>query len=172
MCLDQAEHLGAVVLGPVRPAQAAARDRAEAQVHALDLGAVDEDLAPGPRIRQPFDGARIEFDRQRAVARIGSGSEMIGTQDGFDQVEVAPDDRVVIDVRNFLQRILDLGLEVFRRHFRVGLPGRIEARDEQREQRPCDLGIAVERGGDETLALRDAGLLQVAAVGSEHCDLA
>jgi hypothetical protein len=34
--LDQAEDLGAKVLPPVGPAQATARDRAEAQMHALD----------------------------------------------------------------------------------------------------------------------------------------
>ncbi len=34
--LDQAEHLGAEILAPVRPAQPAARDLAAAQVHALD----------------------------------------------------------------------------------------------------------------------------------------
>ena len=66
--LDQAEHLGAVVLRPVRPAQAAARDRAEAQMHALDLGAVDIDLAPRLGIRQAVQRARIELDRQRLAA--------------------------------------------------------------------------------------------------------
>ena len=53
--LDEAEHLGAEILRPVGPAQAAARDLAEAQVHALDAGRIDEDLverlaaAAGPR---------------------------------------------------------------------------------------------------------------------------
>ena len=35
-----------------------------------------------------------------------------------------------------------------------------------------DLGIAVERRRDEALALRDAGLLQVAAIGAQDGDLA
>ena len=35
-----------------------------------------------------------------------------------------------------------------------------------------DVGIAVQRGGDEILALRDAGLLQVAAIGAQDADLA
>jgi hypothetical protein len=50
--LHQAEHFRAEVLAAVRPAQAAARDRAEAQVHALDEGRVHEDLAVGPRLGQ------------------------------------------------------------------------------------------------------------------------
>ena len=99
-------------------------------MHALDLGPVDIDLAPRPRLRQPVDSARIELDRQRAVARIGFGSEMIGAQRRFDQVEVTPDDGVVIDVRNVLQRILDLGLEMLCRDIRIALLGRVEARDE------------------------------------------
>ena len=42
--LDQAEHLGAEVLLPVAPAQAAAGHGAEPQVHALDAGRVHPDL--------------------------------------------------------------------------------------------------------------------------------
>jgi hypothetical protein len=42
--LDQAQHLGAEVVTAIRPAQPAARDRAEAQVHALEPGRVHEDL--------------------------------------------------------------------------------------------------------------------------------
>ena len=50
--LDQAQYFGAEILAPVRPAQAAARDRAEAQVHAFDARRVDEDLAVRARLRQ------------------------------------------------------------------------------------------------------------------------
>ena len=49
--LDQPEHLGAEVLAAVRPAQPAAGDGAEAQVHALDPRAVDPDLELRPRLR-------------------------------------------------------------------------------------------------------------------------
>ena len=97
---------------------------------------------------------------------------MIGAQRGFDQVEVAPDDGVVVDVRHLLQRILDLGLEMLGRDLGLGLLGRVEAGDEQREQRARDLRIAVERRGDEALALRNAGLLQIAAIGAQDGDLA
>ena len=97
---------------------------------------------------------------------------MIGAQRGFDQVEVTPDDGVVVDVRHFLQRILDLGLEMLGRDFGLGLLGRVEARDEQREQRARDFRIAIEGRRDETLALRNAGLLEVAAIGPQDGDLA
>jgi hypothetical protein len=44
---DEAEHFGAEIRGPVRPADAAARDRRETQVHAFDARRVDPDLAEG-----------------------------------------------------------------------------------------------------------------------------
>ena len=50
--LDQAEDLGAEVLAPVGPAQPAAGDLAEAQVHALDPRRVHPDLELRPRRRQ------------------------------------------------------------------------------------------------------------------------
>ena len=42
--LHQAQHLGAEILRPVGPADAAARHLAEAQMHALDARRIDEDL--------------------------------------------------------------------------------------------------------------------------------
>ena len=68
--LHQTEHLGAEVLAPVRPAQTAARDRAEAQVHAFDPRRVHEDLVRRPRLRQVRDRLRLELDRDvRPAAR-------------------------------------------------------------------------------------------------------
>ena len=130
--LDQAEHLGAVVLRAIRPAQAAARHRAEAQMHAFDLGAVDEDLAPRARLGQAVDQARVELDRQRlALVARSARDEMVGAQRRLDQVEVAADDRVVVDVRNVLQRVLDLRLEVLGRDLAFLACSRVEPGDEQ-----------------------------------------
>ena len=50
--LHEAQHLGAEILRPVRPAQAAARDAAAAQVHALEARRVDEDLEHRLRLGQ------------------------------------------------------------------------------------------------------------------------
>ena len=65
--LDQAEHLGAEVVAPVGPAQAAARDRAEPQVHALDPRRVDEDLELRPRLGQVRDRRRLQLERHVGV---------------------------------------------------------------------------------------------------------
>jgi hypothetical protein len=53
--LDQAQDLGAEVLPAVRPAQPAAGDRPEPQVHALHPRRVHEDLEPRPGLRQVRD---------------------------------------------------------------------------------------------------------------------
>ena len=60
--LDEAEHLGAEILGTVGPADAAARHPAEAQMHGLDARRIDEDLEQGPRQGQALDLAALEFE--------------------------------------------------------------------------------------------------------------
>ena len=76
--LHQAEHLGAEVLAPVRPADAAARHRPAAQVHALGAGRVDEDLEARARLWQPAERGRVELEREVARpprwGRSGSSS--------------------------------------------------------------------------------------------------
>ena len=64
--LDQAQHFGAEILAAVRPAQTAARDRAEAQVHAFDARPVDEDLAVRTRLGQVRHLRRIELEADRS----------------------------------------------------------------------------------------------------------
>ena len=86
--LDQAEHLGAEVLAAVRPAQPAAGDQPEAQVHALDPRAVDQDLEARPRRGQVGDGRRVELERQVRLGRAVRGRlEEVGAQGGLDQAE-------------------------------------------------------------------------------------
>ena len=65
--LHQPEHLGAEVLAPVRPADAAAGHLAAAQVHALGARRVHEDLEARPRQRQPGKLLRVELERQVAA---------------------------------------------------------------------------------------------------------
>ena len=70
--LHQAEHLGAEVLRPVRPAQPAARDLAAAQVDALEARRVDEDLVQRPGLGQPGHLGRVELEAEEAAARPGA----------------------------------------------------------------------------------------------------
>ena len=68
--LDQTEDLGAEVLLAIRPAQPAAGDEAEPQVHTLDARRVDEDLEHRPRQREFVDQLRIQLDREH-ILRAG-----------------------------------------------------------------------------------------------------
>ena len=60
---------------PVRPAQAAAGDLPEPQVHPLDPRRVDEDLELGPRQRQFVDQPGVQLHRHHAQAarRVRAG---------------------------------------------------------------------------------------------------
>src|SRR5262249_59883287 len=60
--LDETEYLGAEVLRPVGPADAAARHLAEAQVHAFDARRIDEDLEQWARQRHQLELAARELD--------------------------------------------------------------------------------------------------------------
>src|SRR5690606_22279050 len=53
--LHEPENFGAIVLRAVRPAQPATRDMPVTQVHTFNFGTVDEDFAPGARLRQALD---------------------------------------------------------------------------------------------------------------------
>ena len=67
--LHQTEHLGAEVLAPVRPADAATRDLPAAQVHTLDARGVDEDLKARMRERQPRQPRRLQLEREPRLGR-------------------------------------------------------------------------------------------------------
>ena len=51
----QAQNFGAEILRPVGPANAAARHFAEAQMHSLEAGRIDENLVERPRQRHGVD---------------------------------------------------------------------------------------------------------------------
>ena len=64
---DEAEDLGAEILRPVGPADAAARHLAEAQMHALDPRRIDEDLVKRPRQRHGVELAAGKLDRDEVL---------------------------------------------------------------------------------------------------------
>ena len=51
----QAQNFGAEIVAPVRPAKTAAGDGSETQMHAFDIGRIDEDFDMRPRQRQFFE---------------------------------------------------------------------------------------------------------------------
>src|SRR3546814_2450498 len=95
---DQAQHRGAEVLAPVRPAQAAAGDWAEAQVGTFHARAVDEDLAIRPRLGQvrPACGVELEPDVV-LVAAVVVDLVVAGAQGGVDDAHEAAHDAVLVE---------------------------------------------------------------------------
>ncbi len=78
--LHQTQHLGAEVLAAIRPAQAAARHRAEAQVGAFHARAVDEDFAVGARLgrfghRRGVDLERDDLLRAGLLTLVEAGAQ-------------------------------------------------------------------------------------------------
>ena len=101
--LHQAQHLGAVILATIRPANAAAGHLAAAQVDALETGAVDEDLVQRPRFGQSVDETRFELETQ-VFQLAGRLLEVIATHGGLDQVEHLPEDAVLVEGFDFVER--------------------------------------------------------------------
>ena len=99
--LDQAEHLGTEVLGPLGPAQPAARDRAEPQVHRLEPRRIHEDLELGPRRGHPGHALRRELEHQ--VRGLARGLEVVGAQGGLDEGQVGAEDAVVVEAHHLVQ---------------------------------------------------------------------
>jgi hypothetical protein len=67
--LDQAEHLGAVILRPSDQRRAAAGNRAETQMNALNLRAIDKDLPERPWFGQSVEFLRVELESKCRTRR-------------------------------------------------------------------------------------------------------
>ena len=176
--LDQAEHLGAEVLEPVRPAQPAARHPAEAQVHCLQPGRVDEDLELGPRLGDPRHGAGVELEHQRlgpADARPGTGAVLlvvVGPQGGVDQRQVRAEDPVGIQAGHLVELAAEFLGDGLAALGRALLLTGIEPGLEQPDQQPGDGRVAAQDAPHIVLAEAHPALAQVLRVGAEQGHLA
>ena len=182
--LDQAEHLGAEVLEPVRPAQPAARHPAETQVHRFQPGRVDEDLELGPRRGEPGHAARVELEHQGACGRgrpLQTPREgparaltlvVVGPQGRVDQRQVRPEDPVVVEADHLVELAADLlgdGLAAFAG---AALPGRVEPGLEQPDQQPRDRPVRPQDPLHVVLAEPHPALAQVLRAGAQQGHLA
>jgi hypothetical protein len=121
--------LGAEVLAPVGPADAAARDAPSAQMNAFHARAVDEDLDQRPRRGKLVDGAAVDLEGDPLLVL-----PVVGAQRAAHGIEEAAQDAVFIERGHRIEfpreRRLD-GLDV--RLAGLGLRGAqsgLEARDE------------------------------------------
>ena len=107
--LDEAQHLGAEILGPIRPAQPAARDLAESKVHALEPRRVDEDLEHRLRLGQPRHLRRVELERQvGARPALVVATPEVGARRREDQHQVLAQHAVLGQVLDAIERVVDL----------------------------------------------------------------
>ena len=84
--------------GRSRPADAAARDLAEAHVHAFDARRIDENLVERPRQRQVGQLAAVELDRDQRL-RLAVCAELIeiGADRRLHGIDEAPEDAVFVE---------------------------------------------------------------------------
>lgn len=171
--LDQAEDLRTEVLAPVRPAQTASGDLAEAQVHTLDARRVDPDLEGRAGRRQVRDGLRIELHRDVAVRLAAVRAlEEVGAQGGLDDGEEGPQDAVLVERGDLVQGPVELFEEAVDQLGAGVLPLRGHPGLEERDQQPGGVDVVAERALHVVLAERRPGLAQVLRVGAQHHRLA
>ena len=171
--LDEAEHLGAEILRPVGPAQAPARDLAEAQVHALDARRIDEDLVERTRQRQRVDLGAFELEGDRCAGQpVLVDLEEVRADCGFDEIGEAAQDAVIIKACHRLELVFDLGADSGLPRGPIRFGTRVETGIEQRDDLLCDAVVPRQRFGEIILRVGDAGLPQVAAERAHHGDIA
>ena len=144
--LDQAQDLGAEILAPVRPADAAARDAPEAQMHALHGRRIDEDFAPGARRRQVVQPGAVEFHGEIRLGRaVLVFLPEAGAQHRVYHILEAANDAVVVQRGNVLQRRVDLLFDGVHRPGAVaGIRGIVPGMKQCRQQ-AGDIGISHQR---------------------------
>ena len=98
---NQPEHLGPVVFAPVRPAETAAGDAAEAQVYPFDARRANEEFGVRARLRQRWQ--RLCVDLQHHYRRVGVGPVVARAQRRGDQIQEAAQDAVLVQCGDLVQ---------------------------------------------------------------------
>jgi hypothetical protein len=155
---------------PVRPAQAAAGHRPEAQVHAFHVRGPDEDLTErlGRRQVGHFAAGDLEGDIRLALVVVGALHRLDEQGDPAQRP-------VVIEAGHFLQRLDDVGEDRLgrlgaRRHVQARV--RVELGVEQLQDQAGDLGVVPNRFLLHRLAGVQARLLAPAGEGAHQRRLA
>jgi hypothetical protein len=108
----EAEHFRAEILAAIRPAQAAARDGAETQVHAFDARAVDEDFPVRTRLGQIRHLRRIELEADVVVRlAVAAVLEIVRAQRRADDAEIGAQDAILVEAGDVFEQRLDRGDE-------------------------------------------------------------
>ncbi len=174
--LGEAEDLGAEILRPVRPADAAARHLSEPQMHAFEPRRIHEDLVERPRCRHLLDLAALELDGDGRF-RLARALELIeiGAHGRHDRVDEAAQDAILVEALDALQRALDSGLDLglaARALVRGNHEPRVEARVEQLNDLRGDACVLAQGRPQVILRIGDADLAQEARDRPHQGDVA
>ena len=168
--LHQPQHLGAEVLGAVRPAQPTAGDLAAAQVHSLEARRVHEDLELRARRGQERDPLGVELERQkRSRGVVLVDHEIVGAQRRAHHRLEAAQDPVLVEAGDRVDRLPDLGGQPLGS---VGVAGvGIKPGAEQLDQQRGDVGMRQQRALHVGVRERDPRLAQVLGDRADDRDL-
>ena len=164
----EAEDFGAEILQPVRPADAATRHLAAAQVHGFHPRRIHPDLEHRPRFGQIEHLGRIELEGDVGLdVAVFVLLPTIGAQGRLHQIEETAQDAVFIQAAHRLEVTQDLRQDHLLAVDAV-LARRIKKRLEELDQPARHLAVAGQRLLHVGLAESGTGLAQVFAVGAQH----
>ncbi len=145
-------------------------------MHAFDARRVDEYLELRHRPRQFGNRLGVELEAEVGLALPGRvGLVEVGAQGRPDQVQVAPQDAVLVEHRDVVQRRQDRLLQALLLVLEVvggQLAREVETHLEQPHQFAGDVGVVEQRAGDVAEVEAQADLLEVARVGTQQRDVA
>ena len=165
--LDQAENLGAEILGPLGPPEASPSHLAAPEMHALDPRGVQENLEHWRRFRNSGYGSRIELEGDIGPVRASRGLEIAGAQRGPNHVEQGADDAFFIQGLHGIELFDDPLADTLERAL---LALGFEQNEEQVADFPDKVRVVHQRLDDVVLAVAQLDLPQVAEIGTERAD--
>ena len=134
--------LGAEIVAPVRPADAATRHLRHAQVNGLDLGAVDEYFEQRSRQRQLGNGLESSLnDRHGRCAPVAVCQKLVRS-DGKDHVQEGTQDAVRVEAGHRFQCVGEGVLQPLGLRTHGDRTAGIQPSVEQLEQFQCNAGMA------------------------------
>ncbi len=162
----EVEHLAAIVVDPVAPADAAPGHRPPAQVDPLHRRPVHEDLPVRHGPGGAGHGRAVELEGQV----IPHPAVAVGAQGGVDQGEEAPQDPVVVEPGDGVA-VVQAAPAQLGHHFGAGGAARVEEGGEQLEHGGGDRRVLHQHLVDVAGRERGADLAAVPPVGPEHGDV-
>ena len=164
--LDQTQDLGAEILASIRPAQSAAGNGTETQVHPFDARRVHEDLVQWPRLGRLRNLPGPQLERHHRSVGVVVADVEVGARRRPDDGRERRDDAVGFESEDLADVVAERSCRTVALLF-VGVVG-VERRLEQLDQSPRDIAVLAEGVRNQGVAVREAALAQVPTVRTKH----